>query len=105
MTKISTDTHEFTISIIIHGDLEILNPVYPTAVESGEEFNIEYDVKNNGNNDTCYGEIVDLGTSNIMTGSDWQTTINAGSTIHRTYTVSGGITTDLSAKIDVGYVK
>jgi len=104
MVENPTDTYEFTITVIQHADLSILNPVYPSTVESGVDFTIEYDVVNNGNEDTCYGKILDLGTSNPISGSEWQDTISAGATEHKTITVVGGITSDLSAKIEVGYV-
>jgi len=105
MTNVSTDTFEFTITVIQHANLQITNPVYPTAVESGEDFDISYQITNTGAEDTCYGEIMNIGLGSVMPGSDWEETIAAGATETKIYTVSGGITENLNAIIEVGYVK
>jgi len=103
MTDIITDTHEFSISIILHADLQIQNVVYPSTVEIGEDFDIEYDAYNTGETDTCWGHILD--GVNELAGSRWEDTINAGATKHVVHTVSGGISEDKSYTIEVGYTK
>jgi len=88
MPKVVTDQKEFSISIIQHGNAEILNFSAPTEVESGEEFVIEYDVINNGITDTLYGEIV-LDDQSILEGSIWEEVVPADETVHKSVTVPG----------------
>ena len=101
MVEIITDSQTITIGIIQHANCVIENLVYPANVESGETFNITYDVKNNGADDTCYGKLYNA-AGNIDT---WQETINAGSTVSKTVTFPSGITDAFSGTLEVGYIK
>jgi len=104
MVDIIQDTHQFTISIIIHADLSITNVVAPTSVESGTPFDITYDVVNNGSTDTCFGHIIDNSDSSTIVGSRWEDSIDAGETKSVIFT-HPGITEDLTSTIEVGYIK
>jgi len=104
MTDIQQDTYTISIAIIQHSDLAITNVVAPTEVESGEPFDISYDVTNSGAEDSCYGHLWDNGTNNVVAGSRWEQTIANGETVTKTYTHTG-ITAPFSGEIQVGYVK
>jgi len=101
MTEVVTDTKTITISIIIHADCAIANLVYPAQVEANEAFNIEYDCINNGEEDTCFGKLVE-GTTEI---DEWSQTIGAGETVHKVINMSDGISAAFNGTLTVGYVK
>ena len=89
MPKTITDQHEFSISIIQHGNADIVNFVAPSEVEAGVEFVIEYDVTNTGGvEDALYGEIK-LADETILPGSEWEEAVAAGATVHKTVTIPG----------------
>lgn len=101
MAKTTTDTHTLNITIILHGTAKILNVVAPSQVESGEEFTIAYDCKNDSpTNDTLWGHIKD--PDEVLTGSEWEEEIIAGETKSKSFTHSG-ITVDTQFVIEVGH--
>ena len=99
MVEVITDSKTITITIIQHANCVIENLVYPEYVESGESFDITYDVTNNGETDTCYGKLYDA-NGDIDT---WQETIDTGATVSKTVTLS--ITDTFNGTLEVGYVK
>ena len=103
MSKTVTDTHEFSISIIQHGDAAISNPTIPAEVESGEDFVIEYDVTNNGVTDTLYGAIK-LADGTILAGSDWGESIPESEIVHKTFTHPGITAPMMGNIIEVGHL-
>jgi len=101
MVEIITDTQSISISVIQHADCKILNLVYPASIEPEEEFDITYDCKNNGVGDTCFGTL--KGGSTIY--DHWEETIGSGGTVSKVVNFPDGITENLNATLDVGYVK
>jgi len=104
MAEIMTDSHQFTVTVIQHANLEITNTNIPTNVESGTPFNIEYEVTNNGATDNCYGHIFNATTETIVPGSEWTESIDAGAVVQKSFEISGGITEQLDGIVVVGYV-
>jgi len=102
MSEVITDTYEFTVEIIQHGDLVISNVVAPNQVDPGADFTVEYDVTNNGTNDTCFGYIKDIDSDNEIAGTRWQQGLQSGQTQHFYATITGRATA-LNAQIVVGY--
>lgn len=104
MVDIITDSYDFTVEVIQHGDLAISNVIHPTIVEPGETFMVSYDVTNNGATDTCFGKIMSIGPSEEteIAGTRWQETIPAGTTKNFSPTITGRAT-NLVARIEVGY--
>ena len=86
----ATDTYEFVITIIEHGNAEILNVVVPTTpIYTNTPFEIKYDVKNtSGSPDVLYGKILDEDGETI-TGTYWEETITPGESITKTYSHPG----------------
>ena len=95
-----TDTKTATVNIILHGICEILNVVCPTSVEANTSFTVTYNCHNKGATDTCYGKITIDG--NLVSGTRWDATINAGATRNCSATIPG-IATNKSIIIEVGY--
>ena len=89
-----TDTHEFTITVIEHGLAEIVNIVVPTTpIHMNEAFDIAYDVENTGTeSDTLYGHIKDE-NGDIITGTEWEETINGGESVSKSFIHPGFATT------------
>ena len=81
MPDVETDRHEFTITIIAHGNLQISNVSVPATGYTDEQIIINYDVTNNGGQDTCFGKVMDGDT--VM--HRWDDTINAGATVNRSH--------------------
>jgi len=102
MVDVITDTKTVTVEIIQHADCLIQNIVAPSAVESGEPFDISYDCVNNGAQDTCYGQMKSLGT--LIPGSRWDETLGSGAVVTKTVTIPG-ITDSTTYTIEVGYTK
>jgi len=103
MTEIITDTHQFTINVIQHPNVEIINTIIPTEVESGDQFTIEYEIKNNGASGNCWGHIKDVDNDTILAGSEWTGSMNTDDVLTKTFVVSDGITNPFNGKIEVGY--
>jgi len=101
MGDVITSEQTITISVIIHGDCIIENLTYPSTVEVGEEFNIAYDCVNNGNEDSCFGQIMKDNT--LIPGSRWDQTLANGATKSSDIPISGGIQADSTFVIQVGY--
>ena len=101
MTEYITDTYDFIVKIVLHGNLKIRNVLIPETFEPGKSFNIEYDVVNIGGSDVCYGRIME--DQNEIYGSRWQGQIDINGTKHIVTTIPAR-STDLRAKIVVGYV-
>lgn len=102
MTEVITDTKTFTISISTHGNVKISNVVAPTSVFGGEAFTVSYTTTNTGGSDTCYGKLINTGTSLII--DQWNQVIVTNGIKTTTVNFPSGITTALNAKIDVGYI-
>jgi hypothetical protein len=102
-----TDTYEFIVEVITHGDLQISNVEFPTPVEPGEPFIVSYDVYNGGGQDTCWGHIVNINNPqqpSEIAGTKWQETIASGATKHCESSLAG-TAVDLHARIEVGYTE
>ncbi len=102
MTEVITDTKTFTISISTHGNVKISNLVIPTTIYSGVAFTISYTTTNTGGSDTCYGKLINTGSNIII--DQWQQVLAINGLKTTTVNFSSGITSPLSAKIDVGYI-
>ena len=99
-----TDTFDFEIEVIQHGDLVISNINFQTPVESGSPIKFSYDVTNHGGQDTCWGHIVNTNTTpfNEIAGTRWQEIIPSETTKHIEINLPP-IASTLHGKIEVGY--
>ena len=101
MAKI-TDSYTLQITIIQHGNAQIVTDsvVFPSEVEANTPFDISYDVRNDGAEDTLMGHILADG---IQIGIDWEETFTEGEIKTRTFT-HPGISADTGFTIEVGHV-
>jgi len=102
MTDIETDTKTFSITIMEHPNVEILNFNAPTVGWIGEDFSVTYDAKNNGGEDTCFGVIIDETTQQEL--DRWEETIVAGGTKSCTHTLNISNTGQKNLILKVGYI-
>jgi len=103
MSDIITDTKTITIQVITHGNVSIEGLEYPTLVESGEDFGISYTAINNGGKDSCWGHIK-MGAT-IVSLSRWDAVLDKNGTTTSEVLIDGGITSDATFIIEVGYIK
>lgn len=101
MTDHMTDIETVTVTVIAHGNLDVTITNAPSQVHVGDPFDIEYDVTNNGGDDTCYGEanVDDVQQS----GTRWDESIVAGATVSKTATVTLTVAGSIEVVIEVGY--
>ena len=104
MADIITDSYSFEVRIIQHGDVVIENLVSPTEVESGANFNISYDAKNTGSEDTCFGRVMDTDTNSEIVDSYWSEVLGSGTTKNYSVTIPGKDSMH-HLTIEVGYQK
>lgn len=100
---IVTDTYEFTLTVIEHGDAEISNVVVPLEpIYKNEGFDIIYDVTNNGANpDTLWGHIKDE-NGDVLPGTYWEEMLGPAESVTKTYPhpgfpISGSYTLSIEA--------
>jgi hypothetical protein len=104
MTDIITDEYNLEITIIEHADVQILDVVAPDCVEANEDFEISYEIRNDGETDSCFGRVIDTVTNSEIAGSRWDETIMSGSNMTKIVTIPGSDVV-LNLRIEVGYVK
>lgn len=97
-----TDSYTLNITVIQHGNAKIVpDPVFPSEVEANTPFDISYDVRNDGADDTLNGHILE-GAIEIP-GSSWEELFTADEVKTKTFT-HPGISADTSFTIEVGHV-
>jgi len=102
MAKI-TDSYTLQITVIQHGNAQIVidSVVFPSEVEANTPFDISYDVRNDGAEDTLMGHILE-GVLQVP-GSAWEEAFTEGEIKTKSF-VHSGISADASFTIEVGHV-
>ena len=75
------DTKTFSITVITHG-AAIENLIYPTQVEVPVAFDVTYDCRNTGNTSEEFSGSL-TGNGEIVSGSEWQEPIDAGTFVSK----------------------
>jgi len=104
MEDIITDSYNLEITIIEHADVQILNVIAPDSVEANEDFEITYEIRNDGESDGCFGRIIDTVTDSEIANSRWDEDIMTNETRTKIVTIPGSDVV-LNLRIEVGYVK
>jgi hypothetical protein len=104
--KIVTESEQLSVSIIQHGNADILSVQAPSDVEANTPFDITYNVKNIGTvDDMIFGRVKDTVTGDIITGTEWSEVINAMSAVSKTATIPGYTPPGpIQLTIEVGYI-
>ena len=102
MAKI-TDSYTLQITVIQHGNAQVVTDsvVCPNEVEADTPFDISYDVRNDGEDDTLNGKISEGLV--LVPGSDWEDAFAADEIKTKTFT-HPGISVATGLIIEVGHV-
>ena len=102
MAKI-TDSYTLQITVIQHGNAQIVTDsvVFPQEVEANTPFDISYDVRNDGADDTLMGHILE-GLLQVP-DSNWEETFDAAEVKTKTFT-HPGISGDTGFTVEVGHI-
>jgi hypothetical protein len=104
MTEIITDEYDIEVTIIEHSKLQIIHVTAPDCIEENEEFTVEYEVKNDGETEYCFGRIIDSATGFEVPGTRWEEKIPSGGIIKKSVRIHGQDVVH-TLKIEVGYLK
>lgn len=104
MADIIDDTETISINVTYpEGIADLHDVVYPATVIAGEEFNITYQVTNNGSwSDTLWGVLLD-NNGDPVAGTYWSEIIDAGATVYKTITMT--LSEPFNGELQAGHVE